>query len=217
MKAKMQTLVLAVAAIAIILSGISLYYSLQQQHFRADTLYALGDLYMLENRPLAAAAAYEQAISAEKRPFALNALGNAYLRAGNFTNAERVLRQALDENATDWDALFILASAHLADGKYTQAEQELKIVIANVPTADNAYDALGTLYLDQNNTARAEETFKQGLEIANPNNANLHNGLGVTYMQTGRRDLAIEQFRIALNINPNHANARRNLEIVMPA
>ncbi len=211
-----NSIILILALLAIALSGFSILQSSQQQSFRADTLYALGDLYMLENRPFSAISAYEKAIAIEKRPFAYTALGNAYFRARNLTAAEEILRKALAENSTNDDALFILASVHLSDRKYTLAEQELKRVISLVPTADNAYDALGTLYLDQRNHALAEETFKKGIEI-NPNNANLYNGLGVTFLETNRREQAISEFRAALAIDPNHTNARRNLEIVLAA
>lgn len=212
-----NAIIIALSIVAIILAATSLYFSLQNQKFKADTLYALGDLYMQDRRPFAAAAAYEQATALDKRPYSYRALGSAYLAARNYTAAEIILRKALDENSTDWDSLYLLANVHLSDSKFVLAEQELKKVIEKLPDSDNAYDALGTLYLDQENLNLAEQMFKKGINISQSNDANLHNGLGVTYLKMKKIDLAINEFRIALSIDPNHANARRNLEVATAA
>jgi len=45
----------------------------------------------------------------------------------------------------------------------------------------------------------------------NPDNAEAHDNLGNTLLQTGRTLEAIDQYKQAVRLNPNYADARSNL------
>ena len=53
--------------------------------------------------------------------------------------------------------------------------------------------------------------FSQALTI-NPDLATAYNGLGVAYARLGQTERAVEQWKKALALRPDYADARDNLE-----
>ena len=49
----------------------------------------------------------------------------------------------------------------------------------------------------------------------NPNHAEAHNNLGTALGLNGQTEEAIQHFQEALKLNPDYADARRNLAIVL--
>ena len=59
-------------------------------------------------------------------------------------------------------------------------------------------------------TADAAEEYKRAIQIE-PNNADMHNFLGVALVQLGKIDKAIEHFKKALELSPQYEAAQINL------
>ena len=73
------------------------------------------------------------------------------------------------------------------------------------------YGIIGRIYVKLKLYDKAIDTFKEGLKL-NPDNADLHYELGVAYYDKGLIKEAREQTRQAVEINPEHQGAKRNLE-----
>jgi len=59
--------------------------------------------------------------------------------------------------------------------------------------------------------AEAIEVFKMNVEMY-PESANAYDSLGEAYMNAGQNELAIENYRRSLELNPENENAARMLQ-----
>ena len=69
----------------------------------------------------------------------------------------------------------------------------------------------GAIHLKRGNLDQAEQFFRGLLEIA-PNSAQAYNALGLTYARRRETAAAVVAFRRAIQINPEFADAQRNLK-----
>ena len=72
------------------------------------------------------------------------------------------------------------------------------------------YNELGRAYKKRGNFIRAEKLLLKGLEMKNENieiTQFLHNNLGEVYYRTGRREEAIKQFKITIDLNSTNERA----------
>lgn len=72
-------------------------------------------------------------------------------------------------------------------------------------------NALGYGFLQSGKTKDAIEVFTLNV-AAYPNSGNAYDSLGEAYMKDGRKDLAIQNYEKALELNPNNANAKEILK-----
>jgi tetratricopeptide (TPR) repeat protein len=92
----------------------------------------------------------------------------------------------------------------------------LRQVVKVAPNSQSAYTMLGRAYHKMNRRAEAAQAFGQAQRIstrrqveANPNDARAHLALGRDYHYTKERNLqlAIEEYRTAVRLDPNFAGA----------
>jgi len=69
------------------------------------------------------------------------------------------------------------------------------------------------MFLTANRNHEAIEALSKAVQL-DPALANAHNGLGVAYARIGELPRAIEEWRKALAIRPDFADARENLSRV---
>jgi tetratricopeptide (TPR) repeat protein len=69
----------------------------------------------------------------------------------------------------------------------------------------------GYFLLGEGLAAEAIQIFRLNVE-AYPESWNVYHSLGEAYMEAGERELAVENYEISLDMNPNNRNARRMLE-----
>jgi tetratricopeptide (TPR) repeat protein len=82
------------------------------------------------------------------------------------------------------------------------------------PPADDAYLAyksLGNVYRRMGRVDKAIEAFEKSL-IVNPNNADMHNDVGIEYVKKGDIEKAIEHFRAAVRLDPTNSMPQENLD-----
>jgi protein O-GlcNAc transferase len=70
--------------------------------------------------------------------------------------------------------------------------------------------ARGAALLSAGKYIDAAECYEKILEM-DQNNADAHNNLGIAYFETGFRDDAIDEFKVATKLAPDHAEAWKNL------
>lgn len=101
----------------------------------------------------------------------------------------------------------------LSNGEQEQAIRALRRSIGVNPKNFSALLLLGQALASEDKPRWQEvaSCFERALEI-NPNVANLHNQLGRIFMIRSSPDKGIQHFRRALEINPDHIEAQRNLQ-----
>jgi arylsulfatase A-like enzyme/Flp pilus assembly protein TadD len=141
----------------------------------------------------------------------LRLLGSLLRDAGDLTRAIAVLEPLARQDAADLETLDALGQAYARAGRSKAAESSFRAVLAASPNAAATWANLGALQLIENRAADARDTLSRAIAI-NPDLASAHNGLGVAYARLGRRDLAVEEWRRALNLRPGYPDALSNLQ-----
>ena len=123
-------------------------------------------------------------------------LGATYLEMGRPIDAEAILTIA--RNLAPERAEAIVNFGYLADtrGDWKGAVAWYVKALALSPFARDAYFDLGLEYEQHQLFDQAEAVLVKGIAI-NPNDGPLHVVLGQTYQDSGKNELAMEQFRLA--------------------
>jgi tetratricopeptide (TPR) repeat protein len=134
------------------------------------------------------------------------------------TNAERLARGLPFPGVTDTIEFgrnyLSYGSVFFQRGYLDQAEASFRIALRDDPTSAEALYGIGSVYLDQQKTAEARETFERALKLraSYPDTlANSWNNLGLLAAREGRTGEAIGYFQEALKLSPNHLIALDNL------
>jgi tetratricopeptide (TPR) repeat protein len=99
-------------------------------------------------------------------------------------------------------------------GYFEQAEVFFRQAVKDDPNSAEALYGLGSACLQQQKTNEARECFQRALQLraSYPGTVpNSWNNLGILAAREGNFDLAIQYFRRALQIDPDHSIALRNL------
>jgi tetratricopeptide (TPR) repeat protein len=99
-------------------------------------------------------------------------------------------------------------------GYMDQAEASFRIALRDDPSSAEALYGIGSVYLDQQKTADARESFEGALKLhaSYPDTlANSWNNLGLLAAREGRTDEAVGHFHEALKLSPDHIIALDNL------
>ncbi len=163
-------------------------------------------------------AAFERAV--EQDPTLMGArigLANFYVMAPGFMGGDmdkaRQQAKALIRMG-NFNGKYILARIYLKEEKndsalvlYNQMEKEIN----DDPKYFSFYNTYGYLLLGQKQYDKAIEKFKKQVELA-PDKANPYDSLGDGYRAAGRIEEAKEQYRKALQIDPQFEPSRKKLE-----
>jgi hypothetical protein len=95
---------------------------------------------------------------------------------------------------------------------YESARKYLERAYSYEPFNKQALMNLGITYYELDRCDKAVELYSHAARTFHANYADLHNNLGNCYIRLNKLDLAIREFEIALQLNPNHSRARRLLE-----
>ena len=136
-----------------------------------------------------------------------NNLGAALKIEGQLDAAAEAFRRALQIQPGYANARFNLGTTFAAQGPPEEAAAEFRHVLAAIPQDREARDQLTAILVGIGDAAAYRE-----LVALEPQNADYRNNLGILLVRTGNIAGAIEQFEAALQVNPNHAAARRNLD-----
>ncbi len=145
-------------------------------------------------------------------PLLYDYLGAAYVRLGEWAEAERVYRLAIDRGlataANHAELGFLLARRDDA----AAAEQAFLTAIQLDPASVVAHHRLGDLYRRTERHPDAIEHYRQALEI-NPAYVFAWNGLGMALAASGADDAALAAFRQAVEEAPANAPSLYNLAV----
>ncbi len=131
-------------------------------------------------------------------------LGNGYLQAGIYDQAEKWLRKASDARPTDPDAMYQLAKAMAKNGKVEDAVAQLKRAMEIDPSRLEFGLELARTYEEGGRDADAGALYDK-LLTAKDVGLELRARAGKYFARTGAMEKAAEQGAEILKVDPNHA------------
>ncbi len=122
------------------------------------------------------------------------------------------VKEKLQKNPDDVDALYHLADLYDRNGQYAEAIDAYKKVIKLKPDMGYAYFKMGTAYDRLNQPAEAINALKKAIKYM-PNYAASYNNLGIAYGKLNRFNEEIAALKKAIKLRPTYSSARYNLGI----
>jgi cytochrome c-type biogenesis protein CcmH/NrfG len=92
--------------------------------------------------------------------------------------------------------------------------QTLKDIVKKDPKNLSAWVELGDLYFDSDQPREAIEAYSQYLAVK-PDNPDVRTDMGIMFRKLGEFNRALEEFRKAVQSDPNHINSRYNIGLVL--
>jgi tetratricopeptide (TPR) repeat protein len=142
---------------------------------------------------------------------ALNYLGRAYLKSGQYAKAILSYRKSLsrvpDAGSDVW---YNLGLAYSATNEMDKAIAAYQRAIKSAPDSAEVWNSLGEAFAQTKQTAKAIDAFQQALRLA-PDLAAASFNLGNTYKDSGQAPKAIEAYRRAIRSTPDNAETWNNL------
>ena len=139
-------------------------------------------------------------------------LGVAYLSSGEPRRALPELTRAIEMAPRQAPYHRALGLAYYFDRNLPEAVKALQRAVELDPKFADAFTDLGRAYLEQGDLARAEQALKAALANSfYPTPQVAHFTLGTVYEQRGRLEEAAAQFRRAVDVDPDFANAYNSL------
>jgi len=132
-------------------------------------------------------------------------LGASLVRSGEFAEAERYLRAALEKNPNT-QTYTALGIALWQQGRLDEATANLRAAIEADPNNAAPYDALGTILVQQGKLDQAASVYRA--LVRNRPSAAAHKELAQVFTRLGRTDEARKEMERAKALDPNLQSAQ---------
>ena len=144
---------------------------------------------------------------------AMTALARALAKLNRTDEARNWLEKAVKSNPQNYQAWYQIG---LLDGtsNASAAQSAFKKAIEIQPNFSGGQRELGISLFQQQDYASAAPHLEKAIELG-LDDARLHNFLGICYNHTNRTEKAIAQFRTAIKLDPNLAEAHLNLAFAL--
>jgi Flp pilus assembly protein TadD len=134
-------------------------------------------------------------------------------REGEFPQAEATLKEILKADATNAFTLANLAATQIEQGRDGEAEGHLRKALASAPRDPFTLATLGILKFRQKQFEEALDYLGLAAQY-DPDNAGIHNYLGMALSEKGMRGPAETALRRAIQLQPGFGDAHFNLALV---
>jgi tetratricopeptide (TPR) repeat protein len=139
-------------------------------------------------------------------------LGTIYRVNGDNNSAILMWMKALEADPNNYEVCRCLANLYIEEDNLDMALQFAETVINNIPDDPDANYITGVHCLETGNDEMAFRHF----QIASEKGSiypDVYSNLGALYEQKGENDLAVENYLIALELDPYHIPALEDWEI----
>jgi tetratricopeptide (TPR) repeat protein len=150
---------------------------------------------------------YEKARQSDPGLHIAGRLARLYDRLGNESRALAEYQRALKENPRDADVLASLGYFYYARGQWPEAEENLRHALSVNPRHQRAWVNLGLTLGEQGQYAESLDAFRRAVS-----EAEAHSNLAFVLTTQGKREEAKQEYRRALELEPNLVIARRALD-----
>ena len=169
----------------------------------------------LGKREESVAAANRAAALVPPEPMMWRGLSRIFAEAGEFRRALELEENATAGNGETAESHRLRGLVYRSEGKPAEAVNSLQEAIRLAPESWPPYAALAGLFLDH----RTPEPVVALLQAAPKTFAKIaeyHRILGLAYYQTGKRDLAIDEFLAVADLEPDAEIGYTSLETILP-
>ena len=192
----------------------NLQQAIEMDSTQADAFFALGLLHLNEGQADSTVIYLDQTLALKPdHAGALLNLGIAWLRLGESCKAVTPLRGAVKAapNYTGARTTLAMSLVNCHADSLSAAIIEYKAALDQEPVNAGALRGLGFCYLRRGDHTQAARVLRQATD-ADPTNADGWVMLGQAQAIGGDTEAAIRSFEKALEINPDHENAKKGLE-----
>ncbi len=147
------------------------------------------------------------------KAFLLNTIAIVFINSKDYETAIKILDSAYNLDKTYYEIPYNLGYCNHILNKIEEANNYYKIALSLHPIHINSLNNSGIIERDLGNLDNSKILFKKAIKLAF-NKPFLHNNLGTSIEAEGNNNLAIEEFNIALSINPNFIDALINISNV---
>ena len=140
----------------------------------------------------------------------LSAEASEFLQRGDFSQAARKYKEALEVNPSDEDLHYNLGITLARLGQIEEAKKHYEEALKIFPDYVEVHNNLGNLLLNENQLAGAIEHFNEAIRLK-PDNPMGHNNLGTALGKQGKLNEAVAEFAEAIKLQPTYVEARVNL------
>src|SRR6185369_8304646 len=177
--------------------------------------YQMGQSFYAENNYTAALVEFSEAEKlTPKDPVLLNDLGLTYFRKGRYEQAEQKYLRALELRPNYSEARNNLGVTYLELKRWDDAIAQLKLVRDDIfyLGQEGAAINLGLAYLGKGDYQQALALFRNAV-AKSPADPRIRLHLGRVYFALDKTELAVAEYRKALELNGSYANAYYNLAL----
>ncbi|MBI5763137.1 MAG: tetratricopeptide repeat protein [Planctomycetes bacterium] len=149
-------------------------------------------------------------------------LGNAFQKIGAYRDAEKAYQDALRLDPKDLNSYIMLGNVYMTQEMVDHAEQQFRAAISAAgPATDplttaKAHFNLGNTMAKKGRLSEALIEYQNAVRLA-PNYEKGLYGLAWCLENLGRRPEAVELYQRCLQLNPQNADAQRQLELMQRA
>jgi len=129
-------------------------------------------------------------------------LGQVYLSTRNDSKAELILHRAVSLKPDSADTMYLLAQVFQDESRPVDALDLLVQAHKIAPQNTDVIFLLARVSMTQNFYEDAIPLLESGIKIA-PQRVDLHAALGESYFMAGKADLAIDEFKTLINLDPS--------------
>ncbi|RVU42392.1 tetratricopeptide repeat protein [Lujinxingia sediminis] len=180
--------------------------------FEFDVHLALGRIYLVQGRADKAARELQRALRLRpKHTEASVLLASALLNRGEDTRAAAILNELPTEHPT-LDHLLTQGEIASRQGHPARAADAYEHVLDRQPDHLDALVGAARAHVAMHQPARANPLLLRALSVCEPDcddaiAADIHSLIGQTYAQVGEHQRALESYKAALAVRPDHLNA----------
>ncbi len=143
----------------------------------------------------------------------LFAYGDMLGRTGERDKAISLYRAFVEKTPDDLEARNALMEALTAGDYYDDAITEAKTILMSDARNVGAYRNLSRLYFAKGEYKMSQLCAEKAKELAK-GDSGIYNNIGVTFLVMGNEPSAIEEFRMAIKLDPDNLEANLNLGLV---
>ncbi len=131
-------------------------------------------------------------------------------RVGDHAEAERLLKQYLEKNKSDREALLLLGATYAKSGNTDAALDVFLSLLASNPDDLESLNNIAVIYRKKEELNKALDALERAIEI-DPTRPELHYNLGNVYKQLGNYKAASMAYAKVIELDPRYVPAYNNL------
>jgi tetratricopeptide (TPR) repeat protein len=176
----------------------------------AKVRYMLGEIYEKKSEKDKAFEYYETAFKLNSKFIKIHdKLSDLYIEKGELSKAKEVVEKFLEINPDCPNKQVQLGRVLFVQGDTATANKLFRTSMARNPNNNEIRLKIGDVYLNAGHNEEAEEVFRESIRLAK--DIHTYNRLGLALRQRGKHMEAVEEYKKALQLEPDNENVYFNM------